>query len=215
MTDENQKYLTFTPTLPDGFPLAGRTVLLHSCCAPCSAAIVECMLRNGMRPTVFFSNPNIMPEEEYLIRKHEIIRYLQAQQVPFVEDDYDHRQWLCAVKGLEHEPERGRRCSVCFEYRLHRAARYASEHGFDLLTTTLASSRWKDIDQINEAGRRATAQFPTVTFWEQNWRRGGLQERRGQLLRLNRFYNQRYCGCEFSKTAMELKQKEQAERQNI
>ena len=156
------------------------------------------MLQNGMHPTVFFANPNIFPQQEYAKRKAELIRFLEAQDVPFIEEDYDHEAWLASVKGLEAEPERGRRCSVCFEYRLRRAAAYAQAHGFRWLTTTLASSRWKNIIQINAAGQRAVADFPQVTFWEQNWRRGGLQERRGQLLRLNQFYNQQYCGCEFS-----------------
>lgn len=194
-----ERYLHVGLTLPDGAAARGHKVLLHSCCAPCSAAIVECMLRNGMQPTVFFCNPNIAPQEEYLIRRHEIERFLEAQEVPFVEDEYDHKAWLSAVKGLENEPERGRRCSVCFEYRLHRAALYAHRNGFNLLATTLASSRWKNIEQINLAGRRAVADTPDVTFWEQNWRRGGLQERRARLLRLNGFYNQQYCGCEFSR----------------
>ena len=155
------------------------------------------MLQNDMHPTFFFSNSNIFPQQEYEKRKAELIRFLEAQQVPFVEDDYDHAAWLDSVIGFEMEPERGHRCSLCFKYRLHRAAAYAQTHGFNLLTTTLASSRWKDIDQINAAGRCAVADFPQVTFWEQNWRRGGLQERRSQLLRLNQLYNQQYCGCEF------------------
>jgi len=184
--------------LPDGTRAEGAAILLHACCAPCSSAIVECMLKHGMRPTVFFSNPNIHPVQEYTIRKQELMRFLKQQDVPFVEDDYQHDMWLSGVKGLENEPERGKRCSRCFEWRLRQAARYASENGFPWLTTTLASSRWKNIEQINEAGRRATADFPNVTFWEQNWRKGGLQERRNELLRYYDFYNQTYCGCEFS-----------------
>ncbi len=189
--------------LPDGSDANGRRVLLHSCCAPCSAAIIECMLFNAMRPTVYFSNANIYPVSEYNKRKHEIVRFLEEQGVPFVEDRYNHEAWLQAVKGHEDEPERGCRCSLCFEYRLHRAAEYAAANGFDLLTTTLASSRWKDITQINEAGIRAVAGMP-VTFWEQNWRKGGLQERRNELLHVNAFYNQQYCGCEYS--AVRLKE---------
>ena len=173
-------------------------LLLHSCCAPCSAAIVECLLRHGVRPTVFFSNSNIYPDEEYLIRRREIERFLASQEVPFVEDEYDYAHWRQAMRGLEGEPERGSRCSRCFRYRLTRAAAYAAAHGFDLLTTTLASSRWKNLEQINAAGCEAVEAFPSVTFWPQNWRKGGLQERRNELLRLNGFYNQQYCGCEFS-----------------
>ena len=134
--------------LSDGSTVDGLPVLLHACCAPCSAAIVECMLRNGMKPTVFFSNSNIYPLREYEVRKQELKRFLENQCVPYVEDEYDHDQWLQSVRGLEKEPERGSRCSVCFQFRLRRAAKYAQEHGFHLLTTTLASSRWKNIRQI-------------------------------------------------------------------
>lgn len=190
------KYLKLV--LPDGSSADGHKVLLHACCAPCSSAIVECMLRNGMKPTVFFSNSNIYPAGEYDIRKKELIRFLEKQNVPYVEDEYDHETWLNAIKGLENEPERGSRCSVCFQFRLRRAALYAQQHGFSLLTTTLASSRWKNIRQIDMAGQVAVENCPDVTWWEQNWRKGGLQMRRNELLHLNDFYNQQYCGCEFS-----------------
>ena len=205
--EEQYKFVKLT--LPNGNKTEGHQVLLHACCAPCSAAIVECLLRNGMKPTVFFSNSNIYPLQEYEIRKQEIIRFLKAQGVPYIEDEYDHKEWRKAIKGLENEPERGSRCSICFQFRLHRAAQYAQEHGFHLLTTTLASSRWKNIQQIDMAGHIAVSNFPDVEWWEQNWRKGGLQMRRGELLRLYGFYNQQYCGCEFSlasSTAMQKKQ---------
>ncbi len=179
-------------------PEGESRVLLHSCCAPCSSAIVECMLANGIRPTVFYYNPNIFPQEEYLKRKEEAKRFVTAQGLDFVDADYDHGAWLQGVCGLEDEPERGKRCLLCFKQRLLVTARYAQEKGFKVMTTTLASSRWKSLEQINEAGRWATQQVEGVTFWEQNWRKGGLQERRNQLLKAHNFYNQLYCGCEFS-----------------
>ena len=184
-------------------PNGDRHVLLHSCCAPCSSAIVECMLANGIRPTVFYCNPNIYPREEYETRKQEAIRFVTGQGLDFVDADYDHARWLSAMQGLEDEPERGRRCLRCFTLRLEATAAYAAEHGFRLFTTTLASSRWKSLDQINEAGRAAAARHPGTLFWEQNWRKDGLQERRNQLLREYRFYNQQYCGCEFSMRRLE------------
>lgn len=180
-------------------PGGERRVLLHSCCAPCSSAIVECMLANDIRPTLFFYNPNIDPEDEYLRRKDEAVRFATTVGVGFVDADYDHDEWLRGVCGLEDEPERGRRCLECFRLRLSRAALYAHEHGFGVMTTTLASSRWKRLDQICEAGRAAVAPYGGLTFWEQNWRRGGLQERRNVLLKQYAFYNQQYCGCEFSR----------------
>ena len=198
--EEQYKHLRIS--VPEG------GVLLHACCAPCSAAIVECLLRNGCKPTVFFSNSNIYPLSEYETRKQELIRFLKEQDVPFVDDDYCHEEWRESVTGLENEPERGSRCSVCFLFRLSRAARYAQEHGLRWLTTTLASSRWKNIKQIDVAGEQAVSSFPDVEWWAQNWRKGGLQTRRGELLRLNQFYNQLYCGCEFSLASSQAMRKE-------
>lgn len=179
-------------------PAGTGRVLLHSCCAPCSGAVIECMLANGIVPTVFFSNSNIVPADEYELRKAELKRYCSASGVPVVDDDYDHRAWLEAVRGLEREPERGRRCSACFLFRLKRAVSYAGQNGFDVLTTTLASSRWKDLEQVNAAGEAACA-GSSVVWWPQNWRKGGLQPRRGEIIREQGFYNQLFCGCEFSK----------------
>lgn len=141
-------------------PNGENRVLLHSCCAPCSSAIIECMLANGIRPTVFYCNPNIYPQEEYEIRKQEAIRFVTSQNLDFIDADYDYTRWRNAVQGLENEPERGSRCLQCFTLRLTETARYAAGHGFSVFTTTLASSRWKSLDQINEAGRRAAAFIP-------------------------------------------------------
>ena len=177
-------------------------VLLHTCCAPCSGAIIEWMLANGYTPTIYYCNPNIYPFEEYLVRKEECSRYAHSLGLDIVDADYDHTVWKCSIKGLESEPERGARCLECFKIRLLSAARYASEHGFSTFTSTLDSSRWKRHDQIVEAGNWAAVQFPGLTFWDRNWRQGGLQERRTEIIREQDFYNQRYCGCEFSMQAM-------------
>lgn len=188
-------------------PNGENKVLLHSCCAPCSSAIIECMLANGIRPTIFYCNPNIYPQEEYETRKAEAIRYVLDSGLDFIDADYDYIRWRETIKGLENEPERGGRCLQCFILRLTETARYASEHDFSVFTTTLASSRWKNLDQINEAGRRAAALYPGTLYWEQNWRKGGLQDRRNQLLKEYDFYNQQYCGCEFSMRHLEQKEK--------
>lgn len=179
-------------------PGGADKVLLHTCCAPCSSAIVECMMRHGITPTIYYCNPNIYPFEEYDIRKNECTRYAQSLGLEIVDADYDHPSWLHEMQGLEQAPERGPRCLKCFQYRLLSTARYAQEHGFTVITTTLASSRWKSLEQIEEAGRFAESQVAGVTFWAQNWRKGGLSERRIQIIKEYNFYNQRYCGCEFS-----------------
>lgn len=182
-----------------------KRVLLHTCCAPCSSAIIECLLQNGIRPVIYYCNPNIFPREEYEVRKNECTRYAKALGLDVIDADYDHENWLDAVKGLESEPERGGRCLKCFRLRLLRTAQYAQANGFKVITTTLASSRWKSLDQINEAGEwackevSAASSAPEVIWWDRNWRRGGLQERRLEIIKEYDFYNQLYCGCEFSK----------------
>ena len=180
--------------VPDGL----HEVLLHACCAPCSSAIVEWMLANGVRPTIFYYNPNIYPHEEYEIRKNESKRHAESLGIRWIDGDYDHEGWLRDICGMEAEPERGRRCEQCFTLRLTRAAQEARKQGLRYFTTTLASSRWKNLEQINRAGHLAEQTVEGTTFWDQNWRKGGLQERRNQLLREYQFYNQQYCGCEFS-----------------
>lgn len=188
-------------------PMGETRVLLHTCCAPCSSAIIEAMLKNGITPVIYYCNPNIYPLEEYEIRKNECTRYAQSLGLEIVDADYDHDNWLEAVRGLEDEPERGGRCLKCFKLRLMRTAQYAAERGIKVITTTLASSRWKSLDQINEAGLWACEAInkassadadKAVVWWDRNWRRNGLQERRLQIIKEYDFYNQLYCGCEFS-----------------
>ena len=180
--------------IPDGC----HEVLLHACCAPCSSAIVEWLVQHDVRPTIFYYNPNIWPREEYNIRKNESKRHAESLGLRWIDGDYDHDGWLNGVCGMEDEPERGRRCEQCFTLRLTAAARQAAELGLPYFATTLASSRWKSLEQIERAGLRAQQSVSGPVFWAQNWRKGGLQERRNQLLKAYGFYNQQYCGCEFS-----------------
>ena len=207
--------LSFVPALPEGFrflPGAGilrpdgtpARVLLHCCCAPCSSAILEWMVSAEIRPCVFFSNANIVPETEYLRRRDVLSEYAASLGLAVTSDRYDPAEWLAFLvaeagppEALARMRERGPRCLACFRFRLGRAAAYAAEGGFDLLTTTLAASRWKDLSQVDTAGRDACAGKP-VRWWGQNWRKGGLQERRSCLIRETGMYNQSYCGCAFS-----------------
>ena len=214
---------------------------MHACCAPCSSAIVEWLVQHDVRPTIFYFNPNIWPRQEYDIRKEESKRHAESLGLRWIDGDYDHEAWRQGVCGLEGEPERGRRCEQCFTLRLLETARKARELGIRYFATTLASSRWKSLEQIERAGLKAEQEvnaqcsmpnvqcsmfnvqcsmfngqcsMPNVQwsmvngqcsmpngqvhFWAQNWRKGGLQERRNQLLKEYAFYNQQYCGCEFS-----------------
>ena len=193
-------------------PEGCHQVLLHACCAPCSSAIVEWLLAHDIEPVIYYYNPNIYPREEYEIRKQESQRHAQSLGIMWIDDDglrgmgygKAHEAWREAVCGLENEPERGRRCETCFYFRLLATARKAQKLDIPFFATTLASSRWKNLDQINAAGRKAQEAVRddglrvtgdgTPIFWPQNWRKDGLQER----LRTYQFYNQQYCGCEFS-----------------
>lgn len=180
-------------------PEGCHEVLLHACCAPCSSAIVEWLLAHEVRPIIFYYNPNIFPREEYEIRKQESKRHAESLGIRWIDGDYDHENWKQGVCGLEGEPERGRRCEQCFVLRLTETARKARELGFTWFATTLASSRWKRLEQIERAGLIAEQTVNgSCRFWAQNWRKGGLQERRNQLLNEYGFYNQLYCGCEYS-----------------
>lgn len=189
------KYQPPTVYLPDG----SDSVVLHACCAPCSSAIIECLMHNGITPIVFYFNPNIHPLEEYEIRKAESIRQCESLGIRWIDGDYDHEMWLKCVAGFEGEPERGGRCQLCFNMRMLATAECAARLGVRFFTTTLASSRWKSITQIDRAGMYAMDKVGEVEYWSQNWRKGGLQERRNELLKEGGFYNQLYCGCEFSR----------------
>ena len=114
-------------------------VLLHSCCAPCSGEVMEAMSASGIPFSIFFYNPNIHPRKEYDLRKEENIRFAQKHQIPFIDADYDAENWFERAKGMEHEPERGIRCTMCFDMRFERTALYAFENGFDVISSSLGT----------------------------------------------------------------------------
>jgi epoxyqueuosine reductase len=123
-------------TAPEGH---GK-VLLHSCCAPCSGEVIEAVRASGLDLTVYFYNPNIHPREEYELRKAENTRFAEKHSIPFVDADYDTDNWFARAKGLEREPERGARCTMCFDMRFERTALYAHENGFPVITSCLGIS---------------------------------------------------------------------------
>lgn len=180
--------------LPDGH----RKVLLHSCCAPCSGEVMEAMLASGIEYTLYFYNPNIHPLKEYELRKQENIRFAEKFGVPFVDADYDRDDWFARARGMEWEPERGARCTMCFDMRFERTALYAHENGFPVITSSLGISRWKDMQQINDCGVRAAAHYPNLSYWEFNWRKGGGAARMIEISKREHFYQQEYCGCVYS-----------------
>ncbi len=181
--------------LPPNF----KSLLLHCCCAPCAGAMLECFRVYDIKPLVFFYNPNIMPKEEYEKRRDELIALCELLDFPYEIGDYKVREFLDLVKSLEKEPERGRRCDLCFTHRLSVSAMRAKELGISHFTTTLATSRWKSKEQVDKAGFTAQDTVGGVQYWAEDWRKGGLVTRRYQLVKEFSFYNQTYCGCIFSK----------------
>jgi predicted adenine nucleotide alpha hydrolase (AANH) superfamily ATPase len=173
-------------------------LLLHSCCAPCSGEVMERLLDSGIDYTIFFYNPNIHPVEEYLLRKNENIRFAEKHGVPFVDADYDPDEWFKRARGMEQEPERGIRCTMCFDMRFQRTALYAHENGFKIFTSSLGISRWKNMEQINDCGVRAAAPYPNITYWTFNWRKEGGSQRMIEISKREEFYQQEYCGCVYS-----------------
>jgi predicted adenine nucleotide alpha hydrolase (AANH) superfamily ATPase len=179
-------------------PNGEKKVLLHSCCAPCAGEVMEAMVASGLELTIFFYNPNIHPKKEYEIRKNENIRYAEQLGIPFVDADYDVQDWFARAKGMEREPERGVRCTMCFDMRFARTALYAYENNFSLYTSSLGISRWKNMEQINDCGERMAAPYAGVKYWTYNWRKNGGGARMYEIAKREEFYQQEYCGCVYS-----------------
>jgi len=185
-----------------------KNILLHSCCAPCSGEIMEALLSSGINFSIFFYNPNIHPEKEYEIRKEENKRFADKNKLAFFDADYDVDKWFERTKGLEFEPERGRRCTNCFDMRFERTALYAAENGFKVFTSSMGISRWKDIKQVNECGNRAAEPYPDLNYWAYNWRKKGGSQRMVEIAKREHFYQQEYCGCVHSLRDMNQWRKE-------
>ena len=176
-------------------------VLLHSCCAPCSGAMIDEMLSTPAleEVVVFFYNPNIHPRREYEIRKDENKRYCEKLGIEFVDVDYDPEAWHARTRGMEYDPERGRRCTACFDMRMERTASYAHENGFHAITTTNATSRWKNADQVDASGERAVEAYGgKLKYWRRDWQTDEMTLRKYEVSARERFYKQEYCGCSHS-----------------
>lgn len=176
------------------------SVLLHSCCAPCSSYCIE-YLSQYFRVTVFYYNPNIYPDSEYYHRVKEqqefINRFPAKYPVGFIEGDFDTQVFYKAAKGLEQEPERGARCTECFKLRLGRTAEVASEKRFDYFTSTLTISPMKDAALLNQIGSEM-GEVHGVKWLPSDFKKKNGYLRSCELSREYGIYRQDYCGCVFS-----------------
>ena len=186
-----------TPAL--ALPAKTKRLLLHSCCAPCSGEIIKRLIGSDITFSILFYNPNIDREKEYLKRKNEAMRFANKLSVNFLDFDYDNAEWAKRIIGLEQEPERGKRCTACFSLRLEMTALFANENKFDVFTTSLGISRWKDFKQVCQCGYVAAEKFPGLIFWDYNWRKDGGSKRMEEVSKQENFYRQTYCGCIYSK----------------
>jgi len=184
------KTLDYTPKL-----------LLHSCCAPCSSAVVE-RLKDYFHITILYYNPNIAPEEEYIKRKEEQKRYLQNiksdNDITFLDCDYDKEKFEKMVIGHEKDEERGPRCYLCYKLRINKTAEIAKEKGFDYFGTTLSVSPYKVSKWINEIGLDV-AKEKNITYLPSDFKKQNGYKLSIELSKKYKLYRQEYCGCIYSK----------------
>jgi predicted adenine nucleotide alpha hydrolase (AANH) superfamily ATPase len=179
--------------------MAKKNLLLHVCCAPCSTHVIE-ELKAEYEITLFFYNPNVHPKEEYEKRLIESKRYaykIGINQANFIEGEYDPINWFDFIKGLEDEPEHGKRCIKCFEMRLNRTAQYAKKNGFDIFACTLTISPYKKKDNINEIGKSIGERYK-IAYLESDFKKRDGYKKSIELCKIHNIYRQNYCGCVFS-----------------
>ena len=176
------------------------SLLLHSCCAPCSSYCIE-YLSEFFEITVFYYNPNIFPKEEYFMRVAEQKRFISEfptkHKVSFIEGDFDQDEYYQRVKGLEKEPEKGARCEVCFDMRLSKTAELAKSNGFDFFTTTLTISPMKYASLLNEIGYRCASKYG-VEWLPSDFKKNNGYKRSTEISKEYSMYRQDYCGCVYS-----------------
>ncbi len=179
----------------------GTKLLLHACCAPCSSAVLE-RIANHFKITIFYYNPNITSKEEYDKRIEEIKKLISIvkpkYKIDLIEGNYDKEKFLEISKGLENEPERGKRCYKCYNLRLEETARIAEELNYPYFCTTLTLSPHKRVDWLNEIGERLNNEY-TPTYLYSDFKKKEGYKRSIVLSKEYGLYRQDYCGCIFSK----------------
>ena len=182
------------------------TLLLHSCCAPCSSYVLE-YLSNYFKITIFYYNPNISPIDEFKKRVEEqkrLISILKTKYpVSFIEGNYDNNLYEENIKGLENEPERGKRCYVCYEMRLRECAKLAFEKGYDYFSTTLSISPYKNSDWLNEIGIKLEKEL-NIKYLYADFKKKNGYKRSIELSNIYHLYRQNYCGCIYSKKEVQI-----------
>ncbi len=197
LLDEEIKKITAEKKTP--------TLLLHSCCAPCSSYVLE-YLSNYFKITVLYYNPNIFPKEEYQYRTEELKRLIEnlpvTNAIAMISTEYEPEKFYEIANGHENDPEGGERCFRCYELRLKEAAYYAAKGNFDYFTTTLSISPLKNADKLNEIGKRLSEEYGIAYLYSDFKKKNGYK-RSVELSKIYHLYRQDYCGCVYSKTNRE------------
>lgn len=175
-----------------------KKLLLHTCCAPCAGYVYE-ILSTEYDVTLFFYNPNIFPEQEYVKRKNELLKYSNSKnlKICIYEEEDGYVEWQNKINGLEQEPECGKRCYKCFQIRLERSAIFGKENKFEVFATTMSVSPHKNHTSLNEIGMKLSKKY-NVEFLESNFKKNNGFKKSCEISRINNFYRQNYCGCEYS-----------------
>ena len=195
--------------------MGNRKLLLHSCCGPCSSAVIERLLGDGYDVSVFYYNPNITDEAEYLHRKSEQLRLIdilnaEGRDIKVVDADYDPSEFYKAAEGLEDEPEGGKRCAKCFWLRLYKTAKTAKDMGFGCFDTTLTVSPYKNYAVISGIGSQIATELG-IEYLGGNYKKQDGYKRSIELSNKYGLYRQHYCGCGYSEAQAE---RQRAERQD-
>lgn len=174
-----------------------EAVLLHACCAPCASYPIQKLIEDNFEPIVFFYNPNIFPSFEYEIRRVELEKYCKKIGIQYIEGEYEIKKFYQEIKGFEKEPEKGKRCDICFNLRLDKTALEAKKRKIKYFTTTLSVSPHKDSNKIFKIGQKIAKKYE-LEFLEYNFKKQNGFKISRQIAKENNMYAQKYCGCEFS-----------------
>ena len=180
-------------------PEGKKKLLLHICCAGCGVYVSQA-LQEDYEISLFFYNPNIYPQEEYLKRKEEVENLALKFKLKIIIPDYNHTEWLLKIKGLEKEKEKGARCMLCYFDRINKTALYAQEKKFDIFATTLTVSPHKLAKNILRIGNNLSKKYK-IEFLAQDFKKKDGFKKASALSRELNLYRQNYCGCEFSQVA--------------
>lgn len=204
----NMNYQKILEETLKNISLSGKTprLLLHACCAPCSSHVLE-YLSNFFEITIYYYNPNIHPENEYIRRKNELKKFLNEfktkNQVNLIEEKYNTLEYFDSVKGLENLGEKSERCYNCYQLRMQKAVEYAKNNNYDYFTTTLSISPHKNAEWINEIGNDLEKTY-NIKYLYADFKKKNGYKRSLELSKEYGLYRQDYCGCIYSRQEREI-----------